>query len=207
VALQERLEALRLEGGAPETLIVLEHPPVITLGHRGNRDNVLASRETLASLGVEVFRTSRGGDATYHGPGQVVAYPIVSLRALDLAVGEFVGVLEEAMIRTAADHGVRARRIEGTPGIFVGEDKVGAVGLHVSRGVTTHGLALNVEPDLGHFDLIVPCGLKDHGVTSLRHEKEETVDRQAVEDDLVSHLASLLDLEPTTVSLSELVGG
>jgi len=194
VALQGRLEARRLEGTIGETLIVLEHLPVITLGHRGNRDNLLASEEHLARLGVELHRASRGGDATYHGPGQIVAYPIVSLRKLRLKIGELVTILEEAMIRAAAAQGVEATRIDGKPGIFVGQDKVGAVGLHVGRGVTTHGLALNVDPDLSHFELIVPCGLRDCGVTSLARALSAAVDQRAVEDTLIHEVSALLDL-------------
>lgn len=196
VALQGRLEAARLEGRIPDVLVVLEHPPVVTLGHRGNLDNVLVSEVELARRGVELHRASRGGDATYHGPGQVVAYPVVSLRALGLTVAELVERLEGAMIDLAAEHGVRAGRLEGKRGVFVGRDKLGAVGIHVGRGVTTHGLALNLDPDLAGFDLIVPCGLRENGVTSLARLLGRPPERRAIEDGLVARLAALLGLEP-----------
>lgn len=192
LALQQRLERARLVDEVPDTVVAVEHPPVITLGHRGDTDNVVASADHLLGLGIEVHRTSRGGDVTYHGPGQCVLYPIVHLDQCRLKVGGFVAILEECMIRTAADFGVTAGRLARRPGIFVGGDKIGAVGLHVSRGVTTHGLAFNVDPDLSHFELIVPCGLRDHGVTSLHHASGRRIEVEMVEHALIEHLAELL---------------
>lgn len=192
---QERLERLRLADEIPDTVILLEHPPVLTIGHRGEEANVVAEASLLHKLGIEVHRTSRGGDVTYHGPGQIVVYPIVHLDQSRLSVAQFVSLLEETMIRTVAEHGVDARRMPNRPGIFVGNDKIGAVGIHVSRGVTTHGLALNVDPDLSHFDLIVPCGLRHHGVTSLRRAAGRGVDETEVQKALVKNLANLMDRE------------
>jgi lipoate-protein ligase B len=206
-ALQARLEAQRLAAAIPDTLVVLEHPPVITLGHRGNRDSVLVTDDHLARLGIEIHRATRGGDATYHGPGQVVAYPVVGLRDLRLRVADLVTLLEEAMIRAAAAEGVEATRLPGKPGVFVGRDKIGAVGLHVSRGVTTHGLALNVAPTLAHFELIVPCGLRDHGVTSLAKVLGRGVDQAGVEASLVAEIAALLGLAPVEGAPPSGLGG
>ncbi len=199
---QLRLEGERLAGQIGDRVISLEHPPVITLGHKAAEANILADPAHLARLGVEVHRTTRGGDVTYHGPGQIVVYFIFNLRRARFTVAGFVERLEEAMIRTAADFGVVARRLEGRPGVFVGPDKIGAVGLHISRGVTTHGLAFNVDPDLSHYDLIVPCGLRDNGVTSLRRAAGREISLGQVEPKLIEHLAYLLrpgdngDLDP-----------
>ena len=192
IELQERLEAQRLAGAIPDTVVVLEHPPVITLGHRGDAGNVIAPAERLRAMGLEVHRISRGGDVTYHGPGQVVMYPIVDLNAAKLGAAAFIELLEECMIRVAAEQGVEVRRLPRKRGVFAGLDKVGAVGIHIGHGVTTHGLALNVDPDLSHFDLIVSCGLRDHGVTSLSRVANRAIDQSAVEQGLVVHFAHLL---------------
>jgi lipoate-protein ligase B len=201
LALQERLERARLAGEVPDTVIAVEHPPVITIGHRGDARNVVASADHLSRLGIEVVRTDRGGDVTYHGPGQCVLYPIVHLDRCRLTVAGFIEKLEECMIRAAADHGVTALRLPGCPGVFVGGDKLGAVGIHVSRGVTTHGLAFNADPDLSHFELIVPCGLRDHGVTSLRRAGGSPVDLEEIERRLIGHIAALLGREVKLVDV------
>jgi lipoyl synthase len=195
LALQRDLAARRLAREIPDTVVVLEHPPVITLGHRADAGNVVAPAPLLRELGIAVHRVDRGGDVTYHGPGQVVMYPIVDLEAAKLGTARFVEILEECMIRAAARHGVEAARIPRKRGVFAGLDtkeKLGAVGIHVSHGVTTHGLALNVDPDLGHYALIVACGLREHGVTSLRRASGHPVDQRDVEDALIATLAELL---------------
>lgn len=175
-ALQERLVAARQAKAIEDTLLLLEHPPVFTLG-RAARDgsNLLLAREVLAERGFEVHETGRGGDVTYHGPGQLVGYPIVDLAPDRQDVRRYVASLEETMIRLAADHGVRAERLEGFNGTWIEPHspqarKIGAVGVRISRWVTMHGFAFNVAPDLGHFGLIVPCGIRDKGVTSLERE-------------------------------------
>ena len=180
LALQQELAARRQRGEIGDVIVVLEHPPVITLGHRGDAGHIVASPEHLARLGIEVHRTTRGGDVTYHGPGQLVVYPIVDLHQAKMGQAAFITLLEEAMIQACAAQGVEAQRIEGKRGVFVGNDKIGAVGIRVSRGVTTHGLALNLDPDLSHFDLIIPCGLREHGVTSLRRATGRPVNREEV---------------------------
>ncbi len=169
--LQQTLVELRKRGRITDTLLLLEHPPVITLGRNATRKNVIASDEQRQRAGVELFECDRGGDVTYHGPGQLVGYPIFDLRDRPKRMGavDYVRHLEETLIRTCADFGVAARRVKGLTGVwtFEGEAKIAAIGVHISRGVTSHGFALNVTTDLDHFKLIVPCGIADKPVTSL----------------------------------------
>jgi lipoyl(octanoyl) transferase len=189
---QARLVALRKAGAIGDVLVMLEHPPVLTLGRAmgrkdGGREHVLLSDEALRARGVEVVETNRGGDVTYHGPGQLVGYPIFDLRGPLRANGkrlgpvDFVRQMEEALIRTMADYGVAAMRVPGRTGVWTqpsgspekriaAEKKIAAIGIHVSAGVTSHGFALNVTTDLRDFDWIVPCGIDDRGVTSLELE-------------------------------------
>ena len=175
--LQQTLVELRKQGRITDTLLLLEHPPVITLGRNAIRRNITASDEQLKRAGVAVFECDRGGDVTYHGPGQLVGYPIFDLRSRPQRMGavDYVRHLEEALIRTCADFGVAAKRIKGLTGVWTSENeaKIAAIGVHISRGVTSHGFALNVTTDLDHFKLIVPCGIADKPVTSLHKEVEE----------------------------------
>lgn len=170
----ERMEALaaaRLAGDIGDTVLFLEHDRVLTLGRRGARENILVADDELAARGVELYTVGRGGDVTYHGPGQLVAYPILDLRPDREDVRRYVTDLEEIMIRVSADFGVVAGRVQGLNGTWVdAARKVGAVGVRIARWITTHGLALNVATDLSDFDLIVPCGIRDRGVTSLSAE-------------------------------------
>ena len=190
--IQQRVIAARKQGLIGDTLLLLEQPPVITLGRNALRANILASDEWLANRGVELHEVDRGGDVTYHGPGQLVGYPIVDLRGEwpgkrgpHLGRVDFVRMLEEALIRTCADFGVMAKRIPRLTGVWTfgetREKKLAAIGVHVSQGVTSHGFALNVTTDLGDFDWIVPCGIRNRGVTSLKLEadasREPTMDR------------------------------
>ncbi|MFN8059169.1 MAG: lipoyl(octanoyl) transferase LipB [Vicinamibacterales bacterium] len=169
LALQQSLVEARKHDEIPDTLLVLEHPHVITLGSRTRHgpSHVLASREELAAKTVEVVDTGRGGDVTYHGPGQLVAYPILDLKPDRCDVHRYVRDLEDVLIRVAADFGVDAGRIPGSTGVWVGDEKLAAIGIRMSRWVTSHGVALNVATDLAYFELIVPCGIADRGVTSL----------------------------------------
>ena len=168
-ALQQALVARRQEGRIADRLLLLEHPPVITLGvaARGSRANVLAAPAELRRRGVEVRATRRGGDVTYHGPGQLVGYPVLHLAPDRRDVHRYVRDLEEVLIRTAARFGVVAAREPGLTGVWVGRDKLAAIGVRFSRWVTSHGFALNVATDLAHFRLIRPCGIDGRGVTSL----------------------------------------
>jgi lipoyl(octanoyl) transferase len=157
--LQRQLAAERQQGLIPDQLLLLEHPHVITLGRNGHAGNVLASAEVLNRAGVAFYPTDRGGDVTYHGPGQLVGYPIVDLREWKRDVGAYVRAVEQAIIDTLAEYGIDAGRIPKLTGVWVGERKIAAIGVHLSRWVTSHGFALNVSTDLSYFQYIVPCGL------------------------------------------------
>ncbi len=177
--LQQTLVHLIKEGRVGHTLLLLEHPPVITLGRNAGTQNVIAPREFLAGKGIEVVETNRGGDVTFHGPGQLVGYPIFDLRAFTPRLGavDFVRKVEEALIRTCGDLGVPTERIAGLTGVWTQDSpaaKIAAIGVHISRGVTSHGFALNVSTDLDYFKLIVPCGIADKPVTSLARAMEQT---------------------------------
>ena len=186
-AAMKRMEArvkARRAGEVPDALFLLEHEPVLTLGRRAKRENILATPDRLQSLGVEVFETGRGGDVTYHGPGQIVGYPVLDLAPDRKDVRKYVAALEEVMIRVAATYGVEAGRVDGLIGAWVEETrKIGAIGVRISRWITSHGFALNVSSSLDAFSLIVPCGIQDRGVTSLARENatevllEEAMDR------------------------------
>ena len=167
--LQTRLVEERKQGLIPDQLLLLEHPPVITLGARNHnsRSNLLASAETLALKGVAVFETGRGGDVTFHGPGQLVGYPILQLPPDRRDVHRYVRDLEELLTLVVADFGITAARVPGLTGIWVGDSKLAAIGVRISRWVTSHGFALNVNTDLSNFGLIVPCGIAHKGVTSM----------------------------------------
>jgi len=157
--LQQELIAARKAGTAPDHLLLLEHPHVITLGRNGRQENLLASDEIMERAGISFFPTDRGGDVTYHGPGQLVAYPIIDLREWKRDVGAFVRAIEQTIIDTLADYGIEAGRIPKLTGVWVGDRKIAAIGVHISRWVTSHGLALNVSTDMSYFQYIVPCGL------------------------------------------------
>src|SRR5580765_6129905 len=178
--LQRRIVAARKAGAVPDVLLLCEHPHVITLGRNGRNENLLASEHVLRQRGVEFHNTDRGGDITYHGPGQVVAYPILNLAEIRRDLAWYVRQLEEIMMRASADFGVAAERRAGRTGVWVAlpeenEEKLGAIGVHVSRWVTSHGLAYNVSTDLRYFDLIVPCGIADKRATSLEKLLGRTV--------------------------------
>jgi lipoyl(octanoyl) transferase len=177
--LQQTLVRLVKESRISHTLLLLEHPPVITMGRNAGTQNIVASREFLASNGVELHETDRGGDVTFHGPGQLVGYPIFDLRAFEPRIGavDFVRKLEEALIRTCGDLGVVTERIPGLTGVWTQNNppgKMAAIGVHISRAVTSHGFALNVNTNLDYFKLIIPCGITDKPVTSLEHEMEQS---------------------------------
>jgi lipoyl(octanoyl) transferase len=183
LAMQDRLVTARKSGVIGDTLLLLEHPPVLTLGRNARRDNILASEEHLRARGVEVFETNRGGDVTYHGPGQLIGWPIVDLRGdlpgrkgPHLGPVDFVRLLEEVLMRVCGEFGVLTGRVAKRTGVWtlaqpqLPEKKIAALGIHVSGGVTSHGFALNVTTDLRDFAWIVPCGIQDRAVTSLELE-------------------------------------
>lgn len=193
--LQNRLVEARKAGTIPDQLLLLEHPPVITLGARARHDraHLLASPAELAGAGVELFEAGRGGDVTYHGPGQLVGYPIIDLRPDRCDVHRYVRDLEEVMIRTAAAFGIEAERAKGLTGAWVGTLKLAAIGVRISRWITSHGFAFNVATDLSHFEFIVPCGIRGRGVTSLDRLIGRAVPSRSVEDVVIAAFASVFD--------------
>ncbi len=193
-ALQKRLVEERTRDVITDTVLLLEHPAVITLGRAAKPANIVASEETLAAEGVSVEAVGRGGDVTYHGPGQLVMYPIVDLKPDRRDVRKYVQVLEETMIRLAAGFGITAERFDGFNGTWVEPEtrprKIGAVGVRISRWVTMHGLAFNLRPNLDHFKLIVPCGLVGKGVTSVLAERGESPSSEACAQQAADHFAA-----------------
>ncbi len=195
LALQRRLVEERRGGGTGDILLFVEHPHVLTLGVKGDggRGHILADSGHLLALGVEVHETGRGGDITYHGPGQVVGYPILDLKPDRCDVHRYVRDLEEVMIRTAAEYGVEAGRVQGLTGVWVGREKLAAIGVRISRWITSHGFAFNVSTNLDYFNLIVPCGIADRGVTSLARLLGRPVDRTEVEHRLSRHFCDVFE--------------
>jgi lipoyl(octanoyl) transferase len=189
------LQAKRIAGEIGDIVLLLEHPAVLTMGRSAKARHVLASKSELEALGVELHEVGRGGDVTYHGPGQLVAYPIIDLKPNRKDVRKYVRSLEETMIRTCADFGLRANRIEGLNGAWIEGRKVGAVGVRISRWVTMHGLALNVNSKLEHFEWIVPCGIQDRGVTSISAELGREVSMDTALELLAAHFAAQYDTE------------
>jgi lipoyl(octanoyl) transferase len=193
--IQERaVERLRTGAGS-EQLLLLEHPHVFTLGRGADSRNVLADREQLESKSIEVHETGRGGDVTYHGPGQLVGYPIISLKPDRCDVHQYVRDLEEMLIRSIADFGITGTRVAGLTGVWVGEEKIAAIGVRIARWITSHGFALNVNTDLNYFQMIVPCGITDKGVTSVSRLLGRTLDIQEVIGAVTHHFAEVFDRE------------
>jgi len=189
--LQERLVADRQAGRIPDQLLLLEHDPVFTLGRNARAANVLLPAEILRERGFEVFETGRGGDVTYHGPGQVVGYPILDLAPDRRDVHRYVRDLEEVMMRTCADYGLQPSRVEGLTGTWLGDEKIGAIGVRIARWVTSHGFAFNVGTDLSAFDLIVPCGIRGRGVTSLERRLGRPLPLEEVMDRLAANFSAV----------------
>jgi lipoyl(octanoyl) transferase len=206
--LQKRVVAVRKAGLIEDVLLFCEHPHVITQGRSGNRANLLAGENVLRQKGVEYFETTRGGDITYHGPGQIVGYPILNLGAIRRDVVWYVRALEEAMIRATAALGINATRVPGKTGLWVGqpgsEEKLAAIGVHISRWVTWHGFAYNVATDLRYFELIVPCGIVDRKATSLEKLLERNVSLGEIKPLLAIHLGEVFGLTIRTAPREEL---
>jgi lipoyl(octanoyl) transferase len=203
LALQQQLVEDRRAGRIGDTLLLVEHPPVITLGvkTRGKQTHVIATPDVLEDAGVTVHETGRGGDVTYHGPGQLVGYPIFDLRPDRCDVHQYVRDLEEALIIAMRRFGIDGGRVKGLTGVWVGppghESKVAAIGVRISRWITSHGFALNVAPDLAHFELIVPCGITDRGVTSIARLIGRDVPMLDVEDAVVEGMTEVFTREPS----------
>ena len=189
LALQAELVASRRAGEIPDTLLLLEHPHVITLGSGSHEENVLVSAEERAARGIELFETGRGGDVTYHGPGQLVGYPILDLKPDRQDLHRYLRDLEEMLIGVLGEFGLRGSRKEGLTGVWVDDRKLAAIGVRVSSGwITSHGFALNVTTDLSFFGAIVPCGIRDHGVGSISEEAGRTVAMREAEDAVVRQM-------------------
>jgi lipoyl(octanoyl) transferase len=203
LALQAELVQQRRAGAIPDTLLLLQHPHVLTVGvKKDGRAHILATPERLAHLGVEVFETGRGGDVTYHGPGQVVGYPILDLNPDRRDVHRYVRDLEEVLIRVCRTYGLDAGRLPGLTGAWVtdptrGTEKIGAIGVRISRWITSHGFAFNVDTDLGFFDLIVPCGIADRGVTSLQRATRRPVELTEVAVRLAAEMGQVFERDLT----------
>ncbi len=206
LALQRSLVEERRADRIPDTLLLLQHPPVITVGVKGDggRSNVVADPPRLGQLGIEVSETGRGGDVTYHGPGQIVGYPILDLRPDRCDVHRYVRDLEAMMIGVCDEYGVKAGRIEGLTGTWIGDQKIGAIGIRISRWITSHGFAFNVSTNLDHFDLIVPCGIQDRGVTSLERVTARTIPLGEVEDAVVRQFCAVFQREFSSMGGVEL---
>lgn len=192
--LQRRLLHARLDGDTTDKLLLLEHPPVFTIGKSGKLENVLASRTKLAREGISLFFTDRGGDVTYHGPGQLVAYPIIDLRNRKKDVRQCVRDLEEVVIRTLSDFSIEAHRDGGHAGVWVNGEEIAAIGLSIKRWITMHGIALNVNPDLEHFSLINPCGFSDRKATSMAELLSEDVPMGEVVTRLIAHFSDVFNV-------------
>lgn len=196
--LQKQLVEDRKADRIPDQLLLLEHPPVITLGvkSRDDRSHVLATPEALERDGVEIVATGRGGDVTFHGPGQLVGYPVIDLRPDRCDVHRYVRDLEEVLIRTAVAFGIDAVRSPGLTGVWVGQEKLAAIGVRIARWVTSHGFALNVTTKLDHFNLIVPCGIQDRGVTSMEKLLGRPVSMDEVEEAVISQMSGVFGRSP-----------
>lgn len=224
LALQHRLVATRKRGELHDTLILLEHPPVFTLGRNAKDEHIIASRDFLQQQGFEVFRVERGGDVTYHGPKQLVGYPILDLRNFRQDVGWFVQSMEEMLIRALGDFGIRGRRIEKLVGVWVdaqpippspfpsgkgaqgvrSEAKIVQIGARIENWITYHGFALNVDPNMAHFDLIVPCGIPDKAVTSMARVLNHPIDMNAVRERVAARFAEVFGAELIEITREEL---
>ena len=200
--LQRELVERRKAGEISDQLLLLEHPPVITLGvkTRNDRSHVVATPQAIEDEGVEVFESGRGGDVTYHGPGQLVGYPILDLRPDRCDVHRYVRDLEEVLIRTAATFGIAAGRMPGLTGAWVGDEKLAAIGVRIARWVTSHGFALNVSTNLSHFGLIVPCGITDKGVTSLEKLVARPVPMADVETAVTEAFCAVFDAKSAALT-------
>ena len=185
--LQDEVVSARKTGAIGDTLLLMEHPPVLTLGRNATRANIIASDELLARKGVTIHETNRGGEVTYHGPGQLVAYGIIDLKAWELGLLDYVAGLEDTVISVLADWGLRGERVPKARGVWLGGRKIASLGLHVRHWVTMHGIALNIDPDMSHFDLINPCGMTDVEMTSLVSEMNKQVPFADVVESFIFH--------------------
>jgi lipoate-protein ligase B len=191
--LQKKLHRQRFNGDISDTLLLLEHPPTVTIGRSGSLENVLVSREQLTQEGISLFFIGRGGDVTFHGPGQLVGYPIINLSHRGKDIHHYVHDLEEVLLRTLKDFSICATRDKSHAGVWVGNEEIAAIGLSIRRWVTMHGFALNVNPNLKHFSLINPCGFSNRKATSMSQLLGWEVDMEAVAKCLIAHFSDVFD--------------
>jgi len=204
-ALQKRLVTMRSQDAICDTLILLEHPPVLTVTRKATRKNILASPDELEDQGISLCETNRGGDITYHGPGQIVGYPIMNLKDHGKDLHKYIRNIEEIIISLLMDYGISAHRDKANPGVWIEDEKIAAIGIAVKSSWTTmHGFAFNVNPDLKHYSLIVPCGLTNKGVTSLSKLLDTPINMEEVREKLIHHYAEVFKLRTRKVSLEEL---
>ena len=203
--LQRKILDLRVAGKLDDVLLLNEHHHVYTLGKSSDENHLLAESEEMRAKGVEVFHIDRGGDVTYHGPGQIVGYPILDLHHHSLDLHKYLRDLEEVIIRTLAEYGIEGKHDSSYTGVWVGSDKIAAIGVKVSRWVTMHGFAFNINTDLSYFDRIIPCGIFHRGVTSLRHLLGKQVPIDEVEKKLVRHFGEIFQIHSVSMSAQELL--
>ena len=203
--LQHTLVERRIARQIPDTLLLVEHDPVITLGRRADPTHVLVNAETLEAAGVDLIAVERGGDVTYHGPGQLVGYPILHLPGLGLGASDYMHTLEDAIAATLRDYGLATLRRDGGIGVWAGPNKIAALGVRLRRGVSFHGFALNVAPDMSHWSMIVPCGIRDGGVTSMALELGSAPPMAEVRERIGRHLAALMRMRLEVRSLDGLL--
>lgn len=205
--LQKRLRHMRLEGGIKDTLLILEHPPAITIGKFGRFENVLASQKQLEAAGISLFFTDRGGDVTYHGPGQLVGYPIIDLRERGIFVRKYIYTLEEVIIRVLESFSITANRAKGSTGVWVKDEAVAAIGLSIKHWVSMHGFAINVNNSLDNFSLIKPCGFSGRMVASISQLLKRYIPMEAVIEKLIVCFSEVFDTDIELRSESDLVKG
>ena len=199
--LQKRLVKMRSQEVINDILILLEHPPVFTVTRKATLDNILASPDELKGKGISVCKTNRGGDITYHGPGQLVGYPIMNLKDYGKDLHKYIRTIEEMIIRVLMDYGITAHRDKINPGVWVGNEKIAAIGIAVkSSWITMHGFALNINPDLNHYALIVPCGISDRGVTSLSKLLGKSISQKEVRQKLIQHYQDVFNLNTREIT-------
>jgi len=204
--LQNNLVGARKDGVIDKDIVLLlEHPPVFTLGRRGGLENLTVSEDFLNKAGIPVIHVERGGDITFHGPGQVVMYPIIDLRAARLGVIDYVGLLEEVMIRTASDWGIGAERNPLNRGVWVGNNKLGSIGIAIRHGISFHGMAFNVNLSLKPFGWINPCGLQNIGITSMERELSRKVSMDKVREDIKRHVEAVFSIELVMTDLTQIL--
>ena len=205
--LQKKYVELRKDNLVPDTLFILSHPPTITLGRNAGKQSLLFEQDTIRQEGLSVIESDRGGDATYHGPGQIVAYPILDLRPDLQDIPKFVRILEKVMLNVMHFYGLKGKRVDGAPGAWLGnpDRKLGAVGARISRWITHHGIALNVNTHLAHFNYIIPCGLADKSVSSLQNELKKPIDFHQAQTCLIEHFGVLFNRKVEEQILEETV--